>query len=538
MFPVTTTVPGPTSGPLSGGFPIVSSGVTGSRSPQAQLVPKNQGDPGVWTQTGHRAKLHTIGAPLDSNQQVQDTLTGETKAGVGIFFQQEHGDWIYVANVVPGSSADLSGRVRTNDELVRVDEFEVNMDSSLEQIRGRILGTPGSYVRLAFRRPGGQHGMSRKDDYFFFDVDLVRGKAVNREDEQAVRAPAPSHALRAAPAPPPDDMMQRKYEEEITRKYEDEIARLRDELDHMRQHHAAQGEMEDPRVLPLEQELKSRMDDLHRFEGMLTRAQERTKEAEAQKEDAMQHAAALQQEIMQLQAKSSQDAQMVENLNARAHGESKRLQNDNDNLKIQLDIVNKQLENAKEMFENERQRSQTNSSQYQEQISKMTEEMNRLRAGHDEKLSNEASIRSRLQQGHAQLADALRTQESQMAVLADIVPSLDMVHSSLISSIALDPIRLQSYQSAQAPRAELTTLGTDFGGRPLSMSMNAAYPVSGGGGLLSSSYGNSQMLSSMSTGNVQGGLVSMGSGMGSLGAGQSYGGTVGSQGGGSALELA
>lgn len=42
-----------------------------------------QGDPNVWTQTGHRAKLHTIGAPLDNNQHLHDAQTGETKAGVG-----------------------------------------------------------------------------------------------------------------------------------------------------------------------------------------------------------------------------------------------------------------------------------------------------------------------------------------------------------------------------------------------------------------------------------------------------------------------
>jgi hypothetical protein len=39
--------------------------------------------------------------------------------------------------------------------------------------------------------------------------------------------------------------------------------------------------------------------------------------------------------------------------------------------------------------------------------------------------------------GHATIREALQAQEQQLATLADVIPALDMVHSSLISSIAL-----------------------------------------------------------------------------------------------------
>jgi len=470
MFPPGATYTPPA--PMYGGAPIVNRAPSGSGSPPPP-PPKSGGSAGAtWTHTGQKAKLHTIGAPLDSNQQVRDAQTGETVAGVGIFFQQEHGDWVYVANVVPNSSADRSGRVRLDDELVRVDDFEVTLDSSLEQIRNRILGQPGTYVMLAFRRPGGQHGMGRKDDYFYFETELMRGNAdfiqrqqnVDRapqrtapqEQPAMVRAQAPPQQVRAAAPPPPQPPS-----EDLT-KYEEEIRRLRNELEALRNHQANQEQQEDPRVVPLEEELKARMEDLRRFEQMLIKAQEKAKEAERQKAETMQHVANLQQENLQLQAKNAQDAQMLENLSSRQQGDLNMLQKANENLKQQL--------------ESERARAQHNSKTLQDQIAKMQEELNRARSEGHEKKANEASLRSRLAQGHATIAEALKTQESQMAVLADIVPSLDMVHSSLISSIAVDPIRLQSYQFAQPPSTQLTSLGPDMGlvsGRPLSMSMNS-----------------------------------------------------------------
>ena len=50
-------------------------------------------------------------------------------AGVGIFFQQEPMTGkVYVANIVPGGSADRSGVIRVNDVIVKVDEEKIRQN--------------------------------------------------------------------------------------------------------------------------------------------------------------------------------------------------------------------------------------------------------------------------------------------------------------------------------------------------------------------------------------------------------------------------
>ncbi len=61
-------------------------------------------------------------------------------AGVGIFFQQEPlTGKVYVANIVPGGSADRSGVIRINDVIVKVDEEDVQ-GQPLATLRNLILG--------------------------------------------------------------------------------------------------------------------------------------------------------------------------------------------------------------------------------------------------------------------------------------------------------------------------------------------------------------------------------------------------------------
>ena len=89
-------------------------------------------------------------------------------AGVGIFFQQEPNTGkVYVANIVPGGSADRSGVIRVNDVIVKVDDEDVQ-GQPLSTLRNLILGRQGSYVVLAFRRMTGS-------ELYYFDVELLRG---------------------------------------------------------------------------------------------------------------------------------------------------------------------------------------------------------------------------------------------------------------------------------------------------------------------------------------------------------------------------
>ena len=45
------------------------------------------------------------------------------------------------------------------------------------QIRNKILGYAGTYVKLHFRRPGGQMGTGPKQEHYLFEADLMRGNA-------------------------------------------------------------------------------------------------------------------------------------------------------------------------------------------------------------------------------------------------------------------------------------------------------------------------------------------------------------------------
>jgi len=175
-------------GPMYGGGPYGGGEIIMRKS--------SGGEDTVINHHGQVAKLKTVGPKLDEKLTVTDHRTGERMAGVGIFFQQETDSWIYVASIVPNSSADRCGLIKPDDELVRVDNVEISPHESLEDVRTLILGPPGSYVSLFFRRAGGRGGMG--GDYFFYDVELMRGsveflqRAMQQMQQQAPPPPPPT----------------------------------------------------------------------------------------------------------------------------------------------------------------------------------------------------------------------------------------------------------------------------------------------------------------------------------------------------------
>ncbi|EKX55315.1 hypothetical protein GUITHDRAFT_131545 [Guillardia theta CCMP2712] len=80
---------------------------------------------------------------------------------------EHQGTAVYVANIVPGGSADRSGVIRVNDVIVKVDDEDVQ-GQPLSTLRNLILGKQGSYVVLAFRRMTG-------NELYYFDAELLRG---------------------------------------------------------------------------------------------------------------------------------------------------------------------------------------------------------------------------------------------------------------------------------------------------------------------------------------------------------------------------
>ena len=81
--------------------------------------------------------------------------------------------------------------------------------------------------------------------------------------------------------------------------------------------------------------------------------------------------------------------------------------------------------------------------------------MAQLKREAENKASETPHLREKLYQTHIEMFEAIRAQELQMQHLSDIIPALDMVHSSLISSISIDPVHLQSHQATAQPKVPL-----------------------------------------------------------------------------------
>jgi hypothetical protein len=123
------------------------------------------------TQSGHLAKLRVEGAPLERDLVLHDE-TGQVQAGVGLVLHQESRFGVYVASVTAGGPADLSGRIKPDDVLVQVDDYLVTPESSLEDVRRRILGPPGRLVCVVLRRTSCTAGQD--EDHGLFTVALPR----------------------------------------------------------------------------------------------------------------------------------------------------------------------------------------------------------------------------------------------------------------------------------------------------------------------------------------------------------------------------
>jgi C-terminal processing protease CtpA/Prc len=76
-------------------------------------------------------------------------------AGVGVIFRKNPEGMLVVKDVVGGSSADESGLIEPGDVLTQVDDVKVAR-SSIADISGMVLGTPGDSVKLKFTRTVGK----------------------------------------------------------------------------------------------------------------------------------------------------------------------------------------------------------------------------------------------------------------------------------------------------------------------------------------------------------------------------------------------
>jgi len=215
--------------------------------------------------------------------------------------------------------------------------------------------------------------------------------------------------LQQRQAPPPPDYSQ----------YELEIARLRDEIEALRQANAETAE--DPRVALLQEELKARMEDLRRFEHLLQKSQDKTKDIEAGRGEAMRELDLVQEDNNRLVARE------------REHGASMDLLADTN----QRNIAN--LERERGEVETDLSHERAKRNEVEDMLRTQLDQLNKLRAEAHARAQLEADVGSRLRQAHSTIADALQAQETQLSLLAEVVPQLDMVHASLLTALASEP---------------------------------------------------------------------------------------------------
>ena len=259
------------------------------------------------------------------------TPPGPDVSGVGIFFQVPEHDQgtAYVQHIVPRSSADRCGVIQLGDELLAAGEVgqkPTNIENrGLLVLREKILGKQGSFVVLHFRR---------KHSGEIYDIELMRGSP------EYIEMMNVSTGLKEKQQ---NDMMR-------IHELENQVSNLQQQV----QAYAAQIQVnEDPRIGPLEDELRARMDDLRRFEDMLLRAKDRTSEAIRARDDVveelemMKRAQILEDKTSQIVVEDSDQFRSMQKDLENALRDNKVMQEERDEVKRERDQLKQQLRQFK-----------------------------------------------------------------------------------------------------------------------------------------------------------------------------------------------
>eukprot|EP00802_Teleaulax_amphioxeia_P012988 Tamp_13035.p1 GENE.Tamp_13035~~Tamp_13035.p1 ORF type:complete len:526 (+),score=102.74 Tamp_13035:73-1578(+) len=383
------------------GVATATSGVSPKLVPRSGNSPQPQRPDLVLNQMGQVSKLQTVGGGLDSNFATTDK--GQTVAGVGIFFQQDAGATVYVADIVPDSSAEACGRIQRDDILHSIGNMEIFPGHTLEEVRSRILGPLGTTVRMSFRRPGGQYGTGPRNEMHFFDVELERGRPGTVGLQRTAAA-----MQRSAPPPPPPQ--QDAYAE---------VMELRQELLSLqrtsRGESSSMQELNDPRVASLEADLTAKMQEIKRFEEVLMEAQMTANQLDKEKLDLEMKITEVQLDNERMISRERERTAALQDLQHRNTHEILQIQTAQDTL--QLTLVE------------ERSRREAAEKHYQA----ITQEIQALKAA-DEDQKEEGAIKHKLRSAHASLEQALISQESHLHALLEVLPALDTVHTNLLQA--------------------------------------------------------------------------------------------------------
>ncbi|EKX37643.1 hypothetical protein GUITHDRAFT_154942, partial [Guillardia theta CCMP2712] len=194
--------------------------------------------------------------------------------------------------------------------------------------------------------------------------------------------------------------------------YEEEIIRLRRELLILQQ-----KTEENPRSKALEAELKSKVEDMRRYEQMLLQSQEHTRIAEEEGKDVLDKLTRLQQDNERLQAREKERGRALE-----------ELQQKNSSQMSILTSSRLQLEQA---VANERQKR----ASLEKDLGFIYQEIQRRQAELSKRRESKARLLDDLRRGHQSLQEVHKVQEDQVASLAEVMSSLDKINLAITTKI-------------------------------------------------------------------------------------------------------
>ena len=371
---------------------------------------------------------------------IQDQMQSPDLSGVGIFFQVPENEVgaAYVQHIVPRSSADRCGMIQLGDELLAAGEAgqtPTNIErKGLPVLREKILGKQGSFVVLHFRR---------KYNGDMYEIELMRGSP------EYIDMMNISSGLKERQQ---NDMMR-------IQELEGQVAKLQQQL----QTATSQVQtVEDPRIGPLEDELRARMDDLRRFEDMLVRAKQRTSEALRARDEAVEQLEMLKRTHTvesKIRAQDSNELAKMEKTVLQLQQENNALREDalnvgnaRDMLKRERDMLEERLRDYKAEMEAQqkhledqlRAASVVDSQLLQAEVDHLKEQLRK-------KEERDQDISRRLRNGHNQIAQALREQQQAAAMALEALPSVDVVHHSMMSTLRADILSMQPIDFLKVP---------------------------------------------------------------------------------------
>jgi flagellar biosynthesis GTPase FlhF len=316
----------------------------------------------------------------------------EELAGVGLFFQQSPQHGVFVASVTPGCAGARTGCINKGDVVIQVHQESV-AGFSLAQLRQLVLGPPGSFCVLTFRR------QTSSNISFCYDLDLMRGTGefldlVSRNAQQA--------------------QLKEELEMQLTRHHTSTTA-IESDIQALVTHPTIK--VEDGRTRELAHELRCRMDDLSRLQATQIRVEERCRDLEKRKVEAQERVQRERSERLKGETMERDHKEQILDLQ-RGHAEEAALA---------ASVLDK-LQNDVKMEDEHRQQAEQALSESMAHFHDMKAQMLDLRL-------RQQRLRRILSNGHDNMEKALRLNQNVFSDLSAVLPSMHTSQDAFLNAL-------------------------------------------------------------------------------------------------------